>query len=112
MALRKYAKLFYDLDNATKFGNEIDYIAGETKVTVNDKGQSKPIFKSPEDNGEYHWIDKDVGSDDKDIYYVRYVTFSPRNAKHGDVVIAERKANVYLNEKHQELGPDTGVSMV
>lgn len=116
MARPLNSMLFYDFDAAKAFGEEVDYIANETMVATGSSGTLKSIFgtdiisPSSEVVGEYHVIKKDVGSHNQDSYYVRYGIYDPPGALKADVELAKREAKEYLEQKYQELGPDTGVS--
>lgn len=115
MANLPTTKLFYDLEAAKAFGEEVDHIAKETMVATGDTGTPNPIFMGinapySEIVGEHHHIRKDVGSRDQDTYYVEYYIYAPPNALKANVVLAEREAKEYLAQKYQELGPDAGVS--
>ena len=116
MAHRSYAKLFYDLDAAKAFGAEVDVIASQAVVPMGQSGKPKTIFIGgihavAEHIGNYHYIKKDEGARNQDKYYVRYNIYTSRNgAQRSDLLTAEREAQEQLEEKYQELGPDTGVS--
>jgi hypothetical protein len=118
MAIREYAKLFYDLDAAKAFGAEVDFIAKseQARISIENGEKTKSIFinkfanSSAEKIGTHHMIEKDKGFIDR--YYVRYTAKSPRGASNADFELARRYTEDYLNTKYQELGPDTGISRV
>lgn len=122
MANQFYSKLFYDLDAAKSFGKEIDYIADQITVPAGKLGRPHSVFgPSPydpfnryESTGEHYAIRKDVGIRSQDTYYVEYNTGIPnaKDVSHADVLQATRQATEYLNQKYNEIGPDTGRSLV
>lgn len=111
--------MFYDLDAAKIFGEKVDFIAEQPEAMVPIK-----IGKSPKsiltgqrhkDNaehvGKYHTIKKDVGQRGRDVYYVSYDTYRPRDSSRADVISSERQVKAYLDQQYQELGPDMGISL-
>jgi hypothetical protein len=116
VAIREYAKLFYDLDAAKAFGAEVDLISTSEEVRISTGNNAKKIsifvdklvYPEAEAIGVYHIIEKDKGT--SDIYYVRYTAQSPRGSSRADFELARRHAEDYLNIKYQELGPDLGIS--
>lgn len=121
--MKNYKKLFYDLEKARQFGNEVEYIASQTTVQTG-KRTFSPIFSGKREPytyvregisnhlivGDFHCIDEEKGRNGQSIYYVRYSIPRQEKASKADMIDATRRAEAYLNEKYRELGPDAGMS--
>lgn len=108
MAIKKYRKLFYDLDAAKSFGREINSTATtpEFMVPAGASQHLRPVFGMGTSGGDYFFLDEERGSTSKQpVYYINYRTRPPARSGKADTLVATRNAIAHLEEKYAELGP-------